>query len=264
MEKTTLIGLVAGLILIFGSVMMGDGWITFFDPVSIVLVLGGTVAALMVSFPIDELKVIPGLFKESLTFQEPDLQSYVKEFYELSRTARREGLLALDRRLAEVEDPLARFGLEMAVDGIEETEICNLMDERIGSEMKMRQIGPKFMNNAGGFAPAFGMLGTLIGLIQMLNNLADPSQIGSGMAVALVTTFWGAILANLFFLPLAVKMKTQISIHLKARMMVRTGVLAIVRGDSPSMIEKRLLMFINGEAPKETHVEETKPLSKAA
>src|SRR5690606_2584805 len=120
-------------------------------------------------------------------------------------------------------DAFVRFGLEMAVDGIEESEIDELLRMRIAEEGKLRQLLSKFFINAGTYAPAFGMLGTLIGLIQMMQNLSDPSQIGAGMAIALVTTFYGALLANLVFLPMGVKVKSQGAEELKARQMVRTG-----------------------------------------
>ncbi len=264
MEKATLSGLGFGFILIAGTIMMGDGWMTFLDLPSFIVVVGGTVAALMVGFSFSELKQVPSGVKGFFTFQAPELQHYVQEFYELSRTARREGLLALDRRLQSVEDEFLRFGLEMAVDGIEESEIEDLLKERISAEMKHRQLTGRFFMDAGTYAPAFGMVGTLIGLIQMLQNLSDPTQIGAGMAVALITTFYGSLLANLIFLPFATKVKAQNSLVLKAREMVRTGVLAIVRGESPSMIEKRLQLFVTDSKTSAAASEEAPALSKAA
>jgi chemotaxis protein MotA len=263
MEKSTPIGLVAGFALIIGAIFMGDGWSTFVDPVSFILVVGGTTAALCVGFSFEDLKrIVPGI-RESLFFVLPDLERYVHEFSEMSRVARREGLLALDRRLSDLDDEFMRFGLEMAVDGIEEEEIESLLRERTSADLKGRQLCAKFFTSAGTYAPAFGMVGTLIGLIQMLQNLSDPTQIGSGMAVALITTFYGALLANLVFLPFSTKIRAQTGSVLKAREMIRTGVLAIVRGESPSMIEKRLRLFV--EAPSAAREEAgTTPLQRAA
>ncbi len=154
----------------------------------------------------------------------------------------------LDRRLDEVQDEFMRFGLEMAVDGIEVEAIDRLMMQRLKEDVKQRLLVAKFFASAGACAPAFGMLGTLIGLIQMMQNLTDPSQIGAGMAVALITTFYGALFANLFFLPMADKMKAQVGVVLKAQEMIRTGVLSIVQGDGPSMIEKRLRLYLGDDA----------------
>lgn len=262
MEKSTPIGLGLGFALIFVAIFLGGDWLTFVDIPSVLITVGGTVAALLVAYSFDELKVvIPGL-QRLLKFNPPDLNQYVHLFTDLSRTARREGLLALDRRLAEVEDEFIRFGLEMAVDGIEEQEIAEMLQVRMAEEFRPMQLFAKIMNSAGTFAPSFGMIGTLIGLVQMMQNLTDPTQIGAGMAVAMLTTLYGAVLANLIFLPLANKTKVQLALLQKAREMTRVGILSIVRGDSPSMIEKRLQMLAgNQEASAK---EEAPHLAKAA
>src|SRR5690606_23041247 len=121
MEKSTPIGIAAGTVLVFAVIFLGDGWQTFFDVGSMILVGGGTLAALCVSFTISELKVVPGGVMEFFTFHPPDLAQYVQDFGEFARIARREGLLALDRRIGETDDHFMRYGLEMAVDGIDET-----------------------------------------------------------------------------------------------------------------------------------------------
>ena len=266
MEKSTPVGLVVGLGLIFGAIFLGDGWQTFFDPASLLLVVGGTAASLIVNYSFADLSQLPGGMKGLFAFEPPALRDYVRQFSALSGTARREGLLALDRQLGEVEDDLMRFGLEMAVDGVEEDEVCELLDQRIGEEAQRRGLLPKFFTTAGTYCPAFGMIGTLIGLIQMLQNLNDPTKIGAGMATAMITTFYGALFANLIFLPLAAKAKSQAGLTLKTRELVRLGILAIIRGDSPRMIEQRLGLFLQGaEAPDEAEAPaEPVPLARAA
>ena len=263
MEKSTLAGVGAGLALIYGAIFLGDGWTIFFDIPSAVIVIGGTIAVMFVTFSASELKSVPAGVKEFLSFKSPELYGYLESFSEFSRVARREGLLALDRRLDDNQDEFVKFGLEMAVDGIEEAEIDDMMKMRMAEEAKQRQLIGRFFTNAGTYAPAFGMIGTLIGLIQMMQNMDDPSQIGAGMAVALITTFYGALLANLIFLPMAVKLNSQVSQMLKARQMVRTGVLAIVRGESPSMIEKRLQAFLDEPVELEEQ-NDPKSMSRAA
>lgn len=252
MEKTTPIGLVAGFVLIFGTIMMGQGWTTFFNVPSMVMVIGGTICALMVSSSMVDLKISLAGIKGMFTYQAPDLPHLVGQFGNLARTARREGLLALDRALEDLEDEFMGFGLEMAVDGVEEEEIEDLMIGRVRTEMSDRTVTVKFLNNAGTFCPAFGMVGTLIGLIQMMQNLSDPAAIGAGMAVAMITTFYGAFLSNLLFLPAAQKARAQKVEMELAREIVQAGVLGIVRGESPSMIEKRLGLFLkDGEGAGE-------------
>jgi chemotaxis protein MotA len=256
MHKTTPIGLVAGFVLIFGTILMGQGWTTFFDVPSMIMVIGGTISALLVSSSLPDLKTALAGAKDLFGFEEANLASLVTQFGGLARTARREGLLALDRALDDIEDDFMEFGLEMAVDGIDEDEIEDLMSGKTRTELADRQVTIKFLNNAGTFCPAFGMVGTLIGLIQMMQNLSDPAAIGAGMAVAMITTFYGAFLSNLIFLPAAQKAKAQMGDVMVSREVVLAGVLGIVRGESPSMIEKRLSLYLregsNPEAEAET------------
>lgn len=246
MEKSTPIGLVTACVLVFGTILMGDGWQTFIDVPSLVIVVGGTIAALLVAFTMEQVKGVPGACKALFGYTPPELDGLVAEFVDLARTVRRDGLLALDRRLGETEDPLVRFGLEMAVDGVDPEEVDDLMQTRIDEQTSASFFLVKFFNTAGTYAPAFGMVGTLIGLIQMLQNLSDPSAIGPAMAVAMITTFYGAFLANAVFLPLANKQKEQAEALVKRADITREGVLGIVRGDNPALVEKRLRQFLGG------------------
>lgn len=268
MKKSTPIGLLIGLGLIYGAIFLGTGWQTFFDPASLILVIGGTAAALVVTYSFDDLKQLPGGAKGIFGFEPPAFRERVEQLSELSRTARRDGLLALDRQLSEIEDPFVRFGLELAVDGTEEDEISGLLGRRLSEDAKRGRFVPGFFNNAGMYAPAFGMIGTLIGLIQMLQNLSDPAQIGAGMATAMITTFYGALLANLIFLPIATKAKTQAALALKDKEIIRAGILSIVRGDSPRLLERRLRLYLDpdaeADAAPDADADAAPPLSKAA
>lgn len=252
MQKSSSIGLLIGLGLIAGSVLVGTGWSKFLDPASLLVVLGGTGAAVTVSRSFGVLrtflKEVPALF----TFDRPDPQRYVDQLSNFARSARREGMLALDRRLDEVDDDLFRSGLEMMVDGREEDEIRSLLSQRIAERRKRRNLVPQLLTLAGTYSPAFGMVGTLIGLIQMLQNLEDPSKIGAGMATALVTTFYGAVLANLVFLPLSNRAKAQGQVQEKIERIVLEGVLCIADGGGPRLIEERVGHLVReDEAPEE-------------
>ncbi len=265
MEKSTPLGLGLGSVLIFGTILLGDGWQTFVSPGSAAIVFGGTLAALLVAFSLEEVKGAVGGLRSVFSFREPELEGLVAEFTDLARLVRRDGLLALDRRLGETEDDLVRFGLEMAVDGVEPDEAAGLMQTRIGEAVAGPSFRVKFWNTAGIYAPAFGMVGTLIGLIQMLQNLSDPSAIGPAMAVAMITTFYGALFANLVCLPLANKQGGQVEALLRRYDLTREGVLGIIRGESPSLLEKRLRQYLDdpdGAAAGEPA--EAVPLKQAA
>jgi len=259
MRKSSSIGLLVGIGLILGAILVGNGWSKFLDPASLLVVLGGTGAAVSVSRSFRELHIASNGVQDIFTFESPDLQRYVDQLSNFGRIARREGVLALDQRLDEVDNDLLRFGLELTVDGMEGEEIRELLNQRIAERRKQRRLTPKILTKAGTYSPAFGMVGTLIGLIQMLQNLNDPTQIGAGMATALVTTFYGAVLANLVFLPLSNRAKAQNQIREKVEYIVREGSIAIAAGESPRMIEQRLNHLIRDESPAEAAEEERQP-----
>lgn len=249
MRRSSSVGLIVGLVLIIGAILVGNGWSKFLDPASLLVVMGGTGAALTVSRSFSELRTALMQIQDIFTFTPPSLQRHVDQLKNFGRIARREGVLALDRHLDEVDNDLLRFGLEMTVDGMEEEEIREMVNQRIAERRQRRRLAPELLTTAGTYSPAFGMVGTLIGLIQMLQNLDDPTQIGAGMATALVTTFYGALLANLVFLPLGNRAKAQNQLRAKVEHIVREGTLAIARGENPRMIEQRLDHLVHEEVP---------------
>lgn len=249
MEKSSPIGLVAGLVLIFGAIVMGDGWLTFLDPISAVLVFGGTAAALLITFTMAEMGRIPAITKAFFGYQAPDYGALAAQLSDFARTARRDGPLALDARLDEVSDPLLRAALEMAVDGVAPEQAEKMLRTRAAEATAGLALHVRFHNKAATYAPAFGMVGTLIGLIQMLQNLNDPAAIGPAMAIAMVTTFHGALLSNLIFLPMAGKGQGQIAATAKAHEMIRIGALGILAGEAPAALAQQLHLFAGGTAP---------------
>jgi len=272
MQKSTILGLLTGFGLVFGAIFLGTGWQQFISLPALLLVAGGTASALVVSYSFDEVSELPDALNAFLRYDPPRLSALVDQFTTLSRTARRDGLLALDRQLDEIDDDLTRLGLELAIDGSEEGEIKEMLDRKSDGLTQQKRLLTSFFNTAGTFAPAFGMVGTLIGLIQMLQNLDDPTQIGAGMATALTTTFYGALLANLVLLPIAQKAKSQLDDVTRSHDLVRAGILAIVRGERPSLIERRLSVFIRDQNARggdvdvdaEVDADAEEPLSRAA
>lgn len=271
MRKSASIGLMVGFGLILGAIFFGSGWTKFLDPASLLVVLGGTGAAVTVSRSFSDLRTVLSGVRKIFTFTPPSLERHIDQLKNFGRIARREGVLALDRRLEEVDNDLLRFGLELTVDGMEEEEIREMLNQRIAERRKQRQLTPAVLNTAGTYSPAFGMVGTLIGLIQMLQNLEDPTKIGAGMATALVTTFYGAVLGNLVFLPLSNRAKAQNEMLKKVEYIVREGTLSIAHGDSPRMIEQRLNHLVHeedvpeeAEQPAQTEESASEPQPAAA
>jgi chemotaxis protein MotA len=247
MEKSTPIGLVAGLVLVFGTILIGDGAATFFDPKSLAIVWGGTAAGLLVTFTMEEMKGMVPSLKAFFGFEAPDYAALSEQIGDFARTARRDGPLALDGRLDEARNPVLRSALEMVVDGVSPERAEDDLDTQSTELTRPMVLLTKLLNKAGMYAPAFGMVGTLIGLIQMLQNLSDPSAIGPAMAVAMITTFWGALLANLIFLPMAGKVQGQVQAMMKSHEMVRIGALGILSGDAPNVIDQRLRLYFDGD-----------------
>jgi chemotaxis protein MotA len=248
MDIATVIGLILGIVLVLGSIVVGGGsFAAFIDPPSILVVVGGSIAATLVAFP---LKSFLGLFKvtlKSIFYKLDSVPELIEQTVSLAETARRDGLLALESRLEDVQNPFIVMGIQMAVDGTRPEVMEDILRTEIEAVATRHRDGKAVLDSMGRFAPAFGMIGTLIGLIMMLGNMSDPSGIGKGMAVALLTTLYGAIAANVVFLPMAEKLSFINKQELLAMEVVVRGIMAIQAGENPRVIEQKLNTFL---APK--------------
>lgn len=251
MDVATIIGIVSGLGLVMMAIARGEGGSTFVDINSMIIVLGGTAAATMTNFPLKDILGVLGVFRKAFINTAPIFHEKLFKIVELAKKARREGILALE---ADVETETEQFlvkGIQLAVDGTEPEMIKAILDSEISNVEERHELGQNIMKAMGAFAPALGMIGTLIGLIQMLSALDDPSKIGGGMAVALVTTFYGAVLANLVFLPMAGKLETLSNQEILMMQLISEGILSIQQGDNPRMIQEKLIAFIPPKMRKE-------------
>jgi chemotaxis protein MotA len=186
-----------------------------------------------------------GVVKKCFTEKLPTPAETIEQFKEMSTSARKDGLLALESRLADISDDFLRRGLEMVVGGTTKEEVQSILETEISYIDERHRIGKKVIDALGAAAPAFGMIGTLIGLVQMLRTLDDPSQIGGGMATALLTTLYGAVLANLFCIPLAGKLETRNKEEIMIRELMMAGLTALVEGQAPRAIHSRLTAFLS-------------------
>lgn len=220
-----------------------QGW-AFIDMPSVLIVIGGTIAGLMVSFPGKFFAKIPKHLKIVLFPTKYNPLSYIEQIVEFAKEARINGLLALEDKLKDTEDLFLRNSLMMVVDAVEPEKVKNMMETELDYLDDRHAQDRAFYEKGAGFAPAFGMIGTLIGLINLMGGLDDVAAVASGMAVALVTTFYGTILANLVFSPIATKLKARHEEEYLCKMIVCEGVQAIQAGENPSFIQEKLTQLL--------------------
>jgi len=239
-----------GLVLAFGLVVfaIGSGIPSFIDPPSMLIVIGGTVGVVLVSYPLADVLKIIGVVMKTIMYKLPAARDTIAELVEFSQIVRKEGILALESKVGDVKNPFMAKGLQMAIDGQEPTEIEDIL------YMEMEKLGARHTKGAdiviqvGTMAPAMGMIGTLVGLVLMLQNMSDPSSIGPSMSIALLTTFYGALIANIVALPMAAKLKSRSKDELMLHEIILTGVQSLVAGENPRVMEQKLLGFL---PPKE-------------
>jgi len=248
MDFGTIVGLLFGWACIILAIAAGGGALAFVNVPSMAVVIGGTVAATLIHFSVGQVLSIMAVVRKTLQYPLPTVQEVTESMVNLATINRRDGALALEKEIEKVPDSFTAKGLQLIVDGQEEQALRDQMSLELDNLQQRHSAGKKILEFMGSSAPAWGMIGTLIGLVQMLRNLDDPSQIGVGMSTALITTFYGALLANLIFIPLAGKLATRTKLEVSVREMIIEGLAAISRGDNPTMVKDKLQAFV---APKQ-------------
>ncbi|MCA9033775.1 MAG: MotA/TolQ/ExbB proton channel family protein [Planctomycetaceae bacterium] len=255
MDKATVIGLVLGVGLVLGSIAIGGGGLMpFVDVPSLMITVGGSIAAILINFPMGKVLSVFSVFKNCFLWSLPTPPEVIEQFKKFATTARRDGLLALENDMGEVDDTFLKRGLELVVGGSSREELVANLETEVAYVEQRHQTGKKIVDAIAAAAPAFGMIGTLIGLVQMLRSLDDPSQIGGGMAVALLTTLYGAVISNLFCIPLAGKLESRSQEEMMIRELMISGLVSLIEGHAPRAVEEKLLAFLspknrnNGEA----------------
>ncbi|MCA0982456.1 flagellar motor protein MotP [Halobacillus yeomjeoni] len=253
MKKTDLmtpIGLTVGFAMVMFGIMSSAGFggiVSFIQASSIAIVIGGLIAAILVNFNISEVKLTFKVTKEAFKQNDMNLRELIALFVKLSERARREGLLALESEIEGVDDPFIKKGILLAVDGIEPEVITDIMNAEILAVEERHQRGRAIIEKAGEYAPAWGMIGTLIGLVLMLQSLSTPETLGPKMAVALLTTFYGTLLANLFFIPMAGKLENKTDQEIFMKQVIIEGVIGVQSGQNPKVLEEKLSAFLSEE-----------------
>lgn len=251
MDLMSLLGYIFGIGFVLLSIMLNSDFsispgnlIQFYDLPSIMIVIGGTIAATMISFPAKSLAKIPKHLKIVLLPKKYNPQSYIEQIVFFAKEARINGLLALEDKLNQVEDKFLKNSLLLVVDSVEPEKVKALLNNELDYMDDRHNQDQAFYLQMAEYAPAFGMIGTLIGLINLLANLSDQEALAASMAVALITTFYGTILANLFFKPIARKLKERHNEEYLCKMIIAEGVQAIQDGDNPNFIQEKLTRLL--------------------
>jgi len=245
MDIATLIGVFLGLVVVIGSIVAGGGWQSFLHVPSMAVTIGGMLCATMIHFSLPQFLSVFSIIKKTLVTKISEQNVLIQSMVNYAAINRRDGALALEQEINDDTDTFLVKGLQMLVDGQDSQKIRDQLTLETQYLQERHASGKKILEFMGSSAPAFGMIGTLIGLVQMLRNLSSPEAIGSGMAVALLTTFYGAFAANLFFIPLAGKLGIYSKAEITAMEMITEGVCAISDGENPTSIKEKMQAFVS-------------------
>ena len=254
MDIATIVGFIAAVTCLM--VGIGTNLSSMIDPSSMVIVVGGTLAATLIANPLPEVIGLIGVIKCAILTNVPVPTIIIERIVGFAETARREGILSLEQAIEEGDDPFLSTGVRLAVDGTEPDLIMDILETELQFVQERHEQGQTIIANMGNAAPAFGMIGTLIGLVIMLKNMDDPAAIGPGMAIALLTTMYGAILANIIFGPISAKLKVYSSKEVLAKRMIIEGIMSIQSGDNPRIVEHKLSVFLSPKSRPSTEERE--------
>ncbi|MGN0018796.1 MAG: flagellar motor protein [Candidatus Gastranaerophilaceae bacterium] len=248
MDIFAVIGLFLGItFILLGQAMEGGNLQQLLQITAAFIVFGGTAGAVMMSYPPAVLKKALVLIKDVFMPPQVDLKALVSEIGKYAQRARKEGLIVLEKVAREASDPILKLGLEAVADGADPTLVQGMMENQISQQQLEVANAAKVYEAAGGYSPTLGIIGAVLGLIQVMQNLSDPASLGAGIAVAFVATIYGLFAANLVLIPLGTRIKMIYEKIFLAKEMMVEGVLAIQAGESPALIERKLQAFILDE-----------------
>jgi len=245
MEISTPIGLVLGFgALIGGFVIEGGSPFSLLSPSAALIVIGGTIAATLVSFPLKNVITLPKLIMQAFFNPPGDPQEVVQQFVDLADKARREGLLAMEEDSKNIEDPFMRKGIMLVVDGVDPEVVRDILETDAALVAERHARGQALFAAMGGYAPTMGIIGTVMGLVNVLSNLAEPEELGHSIATAFIATLYGVVTANILWLPLSSKLKQKSEKELHVRSLMVEGVLAVQAGENPRIVREKLDAFL--------------------
>lgn len=245
MDIFAFVGSVLGIaFVLLGMIMEGGTVEQVMQITAALIVFGGTAGAVILSFPIEDFKTAFQLLHTVYFAQAPKLEPIIKEIVEYAQKVRKEGVIILEKEAQNASDPLLALGLEAVADGADPSLVKSMMETQLGQLEAKIMGGTKVWESAGGYAPTLGIIGAVMGLIQVMQNLSDPTKLGAGIAVAFVATIYGLFAANLYCLPIASRAKFKYQRIFNAKEMMIEGILAMQAGESPALIERKLSTYI--------------------
>ncbi|MEK5496882.1 flagellar motor stator protein MotA [Bacillus sp. FSL M8-0077] len=258
MDKTSLIGIILAFIaLSVGMVLKGVSLTALINPAAILIIVVGTISAVVIAFPSGEIKKTPKLFGKIFKDSKlPTIQEMIPLFSNWAQIARREGLLALEASLEEVDDDFLKNGLSMAVDGQSAEFIRDVLTEEVDAMSERHQSGALIFTQAGTYAPTLGVLGAVVGLIAALANMGDIEALGHAISAAFVATLLGIFTGYVLWHPFANKLKRKSKEEVKLRLIMIEGILSVLEGQSPKVIEQKLLMYLPAKERANLVIEE--------
>jgi len=247
MDIATVLGVIFGFVVIIGTILYEGDLRVFFNIPAIAIVVGGMTCATMIHFSMAQFLGIFSVIKKTLLHRLVPPHELIQRMVNFAAINRRDGALALEQEMGNIRDPFLAKSVQMLIDSQDESSIRELLGMEIQYLEERHAMGKKILDFMGASCPSFAMVGTLIGLIAMLSKMESPDEIGRGMAVALVCTFYGALLANLVFLPLGGKLGQYSKAEKMAMEMIAEGVCAIAKGDSPTAVREKMQVFISAK-----------------
>ena len=245
MKATTAIGIVVAFVgLALGATMEGSQLPAFFNVPALIIIVSGTIGAVMASNSFDGMKAIPTLYKKAMGGAVPDLNERAQLLVGLAERARREGLLALDDEIGKIDDEYVKKGLQLVIDGTDADVVADVLEIETEAMGTRHNIAAKVFKDAGGFSPTIGIIGTVMGLIHVLENLDNPETLGPAISGAFIATLYGVAMANVIFLPVANRLSGLSKAEIELRTLTLEGILGIQAGDNPRILAEKLQSFI--------------------
>lgn len=250
-DITTVFGLVLGLGgLYVGLILEGANVGNYVGVSAFTIIAGGTIGATLIATPLSTFMLVPKLLMIAFTEKKHDIPLVIKKLVGFSERARREGILCLESELAGTDDEFLKSGLQLVIDGTDPGLVRDTLETKISFIAERHHMGANVFETAGGFAPTMGIIGTVLGLIQVLSNLSNPSELAASIALAFIATLYGIMSANLFFLPIAAKLKQKHEHEQLIKHIMMEGIMSLQSGDNPRIVEQKLKAFLSREFSK--------------